>query len=244
MRQILFPILLLLCSTSMLAQEDDRELKILSGTDQIDSTRNVNTRWFLMDLGVDGLDIKSTTKINGQDPLGQKISKSTNVNLHLLQVRHNLVDHKLNVSWGLTFEFHKHYFTNNVVMVPDQAQTTFVVASEDLDKRRLSYSALTVPLMMQFESNPNDLDNSLHLSVGVYGGRLLGANFKTKDGKDKVKTKDNFNLNQWRYGLRGEIGFGFLSLYGTLALNDLFESDRNGGYQATPFSVGVIILPY
>jgi hypothetical protein len=71
----------------------------------------------------------------------------------------------------------------------------------------------------------------------------LGANHKIKNG-GKVKVKDNFGLNQWRYGFRGEFGYGPLIFYGMVGLNGLFEDDKDGGYDVTPYSVGLVLWPF
>jgi hypothetical protein len=206
---------------------------------------NVKTRWGILELGISGMDTKDLyTLENGADPFELRYVKSTNVNLHLIQQKVNIVRNHLNFIYGLTFEFHKYFFDNPVIMEPDEPLVQFTyVENANFKKNRLNYTYLTVPVLINIESNPHHMYRSFHLSAGVYGGPLIGANFKTKNG-DKDKEKDNFNLSKWRYGIRGEIGYGMITFYGTVALNDLFQEEKNNGYIVTPYSVGLVIVPF
>lgn len=210
------------------------------------NNQNIRTRWLLMDLGTDILVTDRTyTLDNGIDPFEINAWKSTNVNLTLFNQRINIIDHKFNFQWGMSFEFHKYYFTNPVTFAAKTPQVQIDYHDNiDFDKNRLSYSYFTVPLMLNFESNPSNPSKSFRLSAGVFGGPRLGANFKTKTDGEKDKVRDDFNLAPFRYGIRGEIGFGVFNFYGTMALNELFEEEKNNGYVITPMSIGVQIIPF
>lgn len=210
-----------------------------------DLTKNIRTRWILMDLGSDGLKTDADYQIEGIDPFETNAWKSTNVNLHLFQQRINLINHAVNLKWGLTFQFHKYWFDNPVVLQKDAPVATFDYLPEvNFKKNRLSATYLTMPIMFNFETKPRRKSRSFHINVGAYGGPRLGANFKTRIDGNKNKVKDDYNLSKWRYGLRTEIGFGGINLYGTLALNELFQEGKNNGYKVTPFSVGFVIIPF
>ena len=207
--------------------------------------KKIRTKWIGLDIGFEGLDIKENVLVgDGLDPFDLRPYKSTNVNLHVVRQSAQL-SKSFNLEWGLTLEFHKYMFNHPVMMVEDQDQVTFSLDNENkYRKYRWSYSYLSAPFMIGYESNPRDLAQSFHLQAGVYGGVQLGSNFKVKNNDDKIKVRDDFNLNQFRYGLRAGVGFGPLTLYGTLALNDLFEEDHNGGYVARSYSVGISIIPF
>ncbi len=252
MKNYLVPILLVLLTLPAWTQEDTLSAGEDMGEKEIiinERTRRYkpfHTRWGIVDFGISGMAPDQTYRLeNGIDPFEQRLIKSTNINIHILQSRLGVAQGHLNLVYGLTFEAHKYFLDNPVILLDDQPEVTFeFVEGVNYKKNRLSYSYLTVPLMLNIKSNPRRPYRSFHLSAGVYGGFLLGANFKTKTRDDKVKTKDNFALNNWRYGLRGEIGYGPLIFYGTVALNELFEEDKNNGYQITPYTVGVILWPF
>jgi hypothetical protein len=216
------------------------------GNPDLDPYRNVRTRWVLMDLGFDVLIPDEDYRLsNGSDPFELKAGKSTNVNLHLFQQRINLINHAVNLKWGLTFQFHKYSFNNPVTLQKDAPQATFnYFENTNFKKNRLSATYLTMPVMLNFETKPCHKTQSFHINIGAYGGPRLGANFKTKVDGDKDKIRDDYNLAKWRYGLRAEIGYGWFKLYGTLGLNNLFQDSKDNGYKVTPLSVGFIIIPF
>ena len=207
--------------------------------------KTVKTRWVMFELGISGMDTKDPyTLENGADPFEIRYIKSTNVNLHLIQQKIRIIKNHLNFIYGLTFEFHKYFFDNPVVLEPDDPKVNFTyIENANFDKNRLNYTYLTVPVMINIESDPGHLCRSFHFSAGVFGGPLIGANFKTKNG-EKNKEKDNFNLSKWRYGIRSEIGYGLITFYGTVALNELFQEEKNNGYVVTPYCLGLIIVPF
>ena len=47
--------------------------------------------------------------------------------------------------------------------------------------------------------------------------------FERLSEKQTLKTKDRFELNRFRYGLQGSLGYAGISVYYYYALNDLFE---------------------
>ena len=97
--------------------------------------------------------------------------------------------------------------------------------------------------MLTFETHPRRF-HSFHFAAGGFGGVLLGGSFKIKTNDGKEKIRDNFNLNQFRYGVRAQVGFGPLIFYSQIALNELFDKDENAGFEVYPFSWGISIWPF
>ena len=210
------------------------------------SFRKVKTRYGLVDLGFSALYSPSTYQLdNGIDPFELRLWKSTNFNLHFVQQRVSLIDRYLNAVYGLTLESHRYFFDNPVVLLEDTPEVSFDFRQgTNFKKNRLTYTYLTVPFMLNLKSNPRYSYRSFHLSVGGFAGLLLGANFKTKVKGNKEKIRDNFGLNTFRYGIRTEVGYGPLIFYGTYTLNNLFDKDKDGGYEVTPFAIGLVVWPF
>ena len=208
--------------------------------------RKVRTRYGLVDFGVSTLSSPTTYRLeNGIDPFELRLLKSLNINLHLVQQRVSLATRNLNLVYGLSIESHRYRFDNPVVLLDDTPEVEFAFFEDrKFKKNRLAYTYLSVPLMFNFKSNPKYPYRSFHLSAGGFAGILLGANFKTKEKGNKEKIKDNYGLNTFRYGLRTEIGYGPLIFYGTFALNDLFDKDKDNGYKVKPFSIGLVVWPF
>ena len=61
-----------------------------------------------------------------------------------------------------------------------------------------------------------------------------------EDGdKEKDKDKDGFYLNNFRYGVRGQIGFRGIDIFFNYDLNELFADNR--GPELNAFSFGVVL---
>lgn len=207
--------------------------------------KKITTDWIGLDIGFEGVHIKENKLIgDGLNPFDLRPYKSTNLNLHIVR-QHARITKGFGIEWGLTMEFHKYMFNHPVIMPENQDQATFELDPENkYRKYRWNYSYLSVPLLFSFETNPEDVSESFHFQAGVYGGVQLGSNFKVKGGGDKMKTRDDFNLNLFRYGLRAAVGYGPITIYGMLALNDLFDKEHNGGYVVQPYSVGISVIPF
>ena len=87
----------------------------------------------------------------------------------------------------------------------------------------------------------NDITAGLRIGFGGYIGYKLDdyAKFVYKaDGeKEKDHNKDNFYVNNWRYGLRFQIGFNDMDFFANYDLNELFL--ENKGPVLNAFSFGV-----
>ncbi|MEQ9468481.1 MAG: hypothetical protein RLN88_13795 [Ekhidna sp.] len=86
--------------------------------------------------------------------------------------------------------------------------------------------------------------------VGGYAGYRIGSHtklvFKENGGKrDKDKEKDNFFLENFRYGLRAQVGWKGVELFATYDLNEVFSPNRgplnadgqNAGLNAITFGI-------
>lgn len=66
--------------------------------------------------------------------------------------------------------------------------------------------------------------------LGAYAGYRLGAHtkfrFKEDGNNDRDKEKDNFFLENFRYGLRGQIGWKGMELFAMYDLNEVFAPGR------------------
>ena len=59
--------------------------------------------------------------------------------------------------------------------------------------------------------------------------------------KDKQKWKDNYNLQDFRYGVTARAGYKFINLYFTYYLNPMFKNSNNPELYTT--SIGFSFLP-
>jgi hypothetical protein len=252
MKQAIIFLILLIMGNVIKAQDDNHhDDDTLFSTDYYNKNssyrnRKIKTRYGLVDFGFNALATPTTYRLeNGIDPFELRLFKSTNFNLHLVQQRLGLANRHLNLVYGLSIESHRYSFDNPVVLLADTPEAQFqFFENRRFKKNRLASTYLTIPMMFNIKSNPRYPYRSFHFSAGGYASLLLGANFKTKERGNKDKIKDNYGLNTFRYGLRGEIGYGPLIFYTTIDLNKLFDKDKDNGYEVTPFSIGLVIWPF
>lgn len=160
--------------------------------------------------------------------------KSINFNIWLLMQRLNIHKHKLNLIYALGMEMNNYRFARNITYIPGYP-TTIIRDSVSFTKNKLFASYLTIPVMLNFNSNPARPGRSFELSAGVSGGYLLKSRTKqVSEERGKERHTDDFSLNKWRFGLTGEIAYGPIKLYTNFALTPLHDY----GLEQYPFSVG------
>ena len=209
---------------------------------------NADLRFGMLDIGVSTYLYKGTdfTLPSELQFMEQRLIKSTNVNIALVRHRLPFAKKKMGFEYGLTISSNKYFFEDDFRMIEDE-DTFFdavVFTEEKFKKNRLMANYLTLPINLNFRSNPEDLSNSLNIGVGAFGGFLMGSNHKIKGGdiSGKIKTKDNFNLNKLIAGVEGRIGYGPVNLYIQYAVTPMFQEDR--GPDLHQLNFGISILPY
>jgi hypothetical protein len=219
-------------------------------------TRNVHTtvyktkryeiRGFMVDLGI------STYLNNGNFNLPQSLDvyelnydRSYHLNVRVFEQRINF-DKKgyTSISQGLNLEWQNYNFVNDYVFEPRQSMVTPILSDKRLSKNRLLTQLVSLPVEFHIESNPKRLSRSFHISAGVIGGLVYRANQKIKyeDDGDKNKVRDDFNLNKFRLGWIGRIGYGPINFYVSNSLTPLFKSGE--GPELIPLQIGVTLIPY
>lgn len=176
--------------------------------------------------------------------------------LGLTSVQHTPVAGKLFIEWGLGMSWYTFKFENdNVVMSKDE---NGVVFAEDLDparnysKSKLSMSfvnAYFIP-MLDFGGRGDktrfwDSNGSkFRIGIGPYAGYRIGSHSKViykEDGdKEKDKNKDNFYLQNFRYGVRVQLGIRSTDLFFNYDLNELFTTSQPNNPKLNAFSFGII----
>lgn len=113
-------------------------------------------------------------------------------------------------------------------------------------KSKISASYLTAMTLLRWDfgrMTDNGRDG-LRAAVGPYAGYRLGGRskfvYREVDGSGRSKAKEPIgaNLNNFRYGLRGEIGFRSVTFFASYDLNPLFQRDR--GPSLHPIAFGLV----
>lgn len=168
--------------------------------------------------------------------------KSYNFNINFAQLGIGLTRH-FGLVTGVGFEFNSYFFDgNNNIMKDEDGIIVEYDASLDgisLEKSKFTTTYFVVPLLVELQI-PVSRGNTINLAGGVIGGAKLGS--KTKlvyfdGGKEKIKEKDDYSLNVFRYGPTVRIGYESFQLYATYYMNGLFQ--ENKGPELYPLQVGV-----
>ncbi|MBT30110.1 MAG: hypothetical protein CMO01_10665 [Thalassobius sp.] len=126
---------------------------------------------------------------------------------------------------GMTFSWTNFMFENNVQLIKTGDEISFEPSMVNLEKSKLTVSYVNLPVMFQYY-----VKNKFKISAGAYAGYRLGSYTKIKynDEGDTQKDHDrgNYNLEPFRYGVRGEIGWGWFTLFANYDLNPLFTKNN------------------
>lgn len=213
--------------------------------------KNISTNWWVFDLGFTNLR-DETNYATAQDgsyfqanPGTPKVSasnmnlinnKSSNVNIWVFMQKFNLAKHKLNLKYGLGIEMYNFRYEQSLSYRKDPLN---YIKNDDISfsKNKLYAGYLTVPLMLNFTSNP-DTKKSFNVSAGISAGYLLNArNKQISSERGKQKIRGNFDLEPFRVAAVAEIGLGPIKLYGSYSLNALHKSST--GLQQYPYALGI-----
>ena len=206
--------------------------------------QNLTTNWWVIDMGFSGYNDKTdytSTEAQAFAPGGTedwfdiKSGKSRNVNIWLLMQRLNLINHVVNLKYGIGLELNNYFFDD--VSIRFQKNPTLVVQDPNIKnakKNKLAADYLTVPLMINFNFTP-DRRNGFGFSAGVSAGYMYSARQKVKISDDKFKVHNDFDLEDWKLSYVGEINLGLVKLYGSYAFQSMWEK----GLDHTPFNAGI-----
>ncbi len=180
--------------------------------------------------------------------------KSFNWNINMFEQSFGLFSRHVGLVTGIGFEFNNYRFDNgNSIEKDDDGNIVGLDfgPTYNIDKSKLTTIYLICPLLLEFQIPvSNDKDKNIHISGGVVGGIKAGSYTKVKysdNGKPgKNKTKDDFNLAPYRYGVTARIGYGDLNLFATYYLTPMFEKSDDvtlygkfKGPELNPFTIGL-----
>ena len=121
-----------------------------------------------------------------------------------------------------------------------QATPNLEYVEEDIrfSKNRFSNSYAHIPLNFEFRSKENDKGKRFYFIVGPEVSFLLNGKVKqVSDENGKVKYKDDYNFQQFRYGGTARIGYGGLGLFTKYYFNDMFDSPAQKGLRNMSFGI-------
>lgn len=198
---------------------------------------------FTLDLGVNNFLQKGSFPTSDQ-PHATKGWGSWNVGLNSMSSLR--LSEAFRWNFGLAFQWYNFKFENrDFQAVRGQDEISFVERNDVTGvKSKLSASYLTAMTLLEVNLGK---DKGLSLAAGPYIGYRLGGRSKfvyeesgsSTDRTEKINT--GLYLENLRYGIRGEIGFGkSITFFTTYDLNELFQAGK--GPALNPITFGIKLL--
>jgi hypothetical protein len=204
-----------------------------------------NGHWGGVDLGINGYvnEDFGTEVPDAYSFLDLKYEKSADVNINVYEQNINLANNQLGLVTGIGLRWNNYRFEDNVVLFPDTTPLMgYKDYSREYEKSKLVVNYVTVPLLLEYQTNRFSRSNSFHIAGGMVLGWRYASHTKMlyfEDGRRRPKSNDSFELNPFRYDATVRIGWGIINLYATYSLNKMFEN--NGGPELYPVAVGITL---
>ncbi len=149
----------------------------------------------------------------------------------------------LSIQGGINLSWYNFKFQNDdTYVIRGDESVEFIANPEGLDasfkKSKLTVAYLNASLVPVIKLGKSS--DGIRLGAGMYAGYRIGSYMKVKydDGdNEKKKNHDSFYLNDFRYGLRFQAGFGDLDLFFNYDLNELFREGRGPALNAISFGI-------
>lgn len=220
---------------------EGNKVKITKNKDTIKKRVKQNT--ISMDIGFSSYFDAKGQLPSSNDPYKVRILNSTYFGLgRTWTFRIGGNNSPVSLTTGGTFDWYNFKFNPQNYLKLDSTgnQIAFGNYQEDFGKEarksKLVVSYFSIPIMWDFKMNFSK-KLKVTLGVGGYAGIRLGGRTKVNLEDEKIKVRDSYYLNTWRYGLEGNIGINNTTLFVKYDLNTLFQEGK--GPQLNPISVGI-----
>jgi hypothetical protein len=225
-------------------EEREREVKTYSRSRK---RSPITTNWGIVDLGFTNyIDETDYSGPGIQDPstgfapglakqdFKLRAAKSTNVNIWIFMQRFSMIKNVVNLKYGVGVELNNYRYKRPVKYYTDPITQVKLDNSTEYKKNKLAADYLTVPMMLNFNFAPRR-ENGFGFSVGASVGYLYSSRQKTITEADgKRKKHEEFDLRPWKVSYIAELSLGPIRLYGSYAMESMFEK----GLNQRPYSVG------
>ncbi|HTL82747.1 MAG TPA: outer membrane beta-barrel protein [Bacteroidia bacterium] len=200
--------------------------------------------WEGLDIGVNGYLHDNAIEVPaGYDFLTLDYARSHSFAWNIGQHNFHIYKNYVNLVTGMGLEWNSYAFKQNISLATNTDMVTPIYESTDFTKNKLRTAWLNVPLMVEFNTS-TDEDRDVHFAMGVIGGYNIFRNrmiqeYEVNGDKQKTKTKDDYNVNPFRYELTARVGYGNFSFFGNYGMSEFFKPGH--GPKVNPFTLGMTI---
>ena len=220
--------------------------------------KKISTNWWIVDLGFANYSDKTNYPNTGsylvnrpgypaldKNDFKLRAGKSINVNLWFFMQRLNLIQQHMFLKYGLGVELNNYryksainYNENGPVPYTANTQTNAPFIFRDsisFKKNKLAADYATIPVMLNFVTNPEERKKGFSLSVGVSAGYLYSqGNKQVSDERGKLKNKGDYDLERFKFSYVAELGLGPVLLYGSYSPKSIYERSLD----IRPYNIG------
>lgn len=194
---------------------------------------------FLVEIGIN-------RALNASDTFNIGLWGSRSLNLYYQHdIKIPILKGKFSFHPGIGFSMERYKFKDGLGLAYD--------ANDELQMQRLAVPViksqlianyLDAPLELRFSANPDDPSRTFKTAIGFRPGVRISSFTKVKyeeDGeKRQFKSKQGWNLNDFRYGVYAKMGVGNISLFGYYNLTTNFkEGEGIQGKDINTLTVGL-----
>jgi|GEM_PF-1252605 len=172
--------------------------------------------------------------------------KTFSYGLNLFEFNIPITKNSLGFATGAGIEWNSLNLSENVNLY--KASDGVIVALEtgitDVKRNKLNVTYITIPLVLEFQTPVKN--KKLYVSAGAFGG-IRGWSkqklvYEVGGVKYKDKTKDDFSLSPFRYGLTARVGYGDVGIFAEYSLVPLFKDGK--GPEMYPIMIGVRLADF
>lgn len=178
----------------------------------------------------------------------------------LNSVQRTRITNKFYIEWGVGASWYNFKFQDDATIITKDLNDVKGVyfeqdpreASNDVSfiKSKLTASYINVSMVPMIDVGGyhrkarfwDSNHSAFRLGVGPYAGYRIGSHtklvYKEDGNREKDKDRDNFYLNNFRYGVRVQLGIRSTDFFFNYDLNELFVTNK--GPKLNAFSFGVI----
>lgn len=180
----------------------------------------------------------------GKDDFKLRTGKSINVNIWFFMQELYLVKKNVSLKYGLGLELNNYRYKSNISyrengLDPNGVFTNKAFIFRDsvsFTKNKLAADYLTIPLMLNFQTNRKADKRGFNIGFGVSAGYLYSQRNKQRsDSRGKEKNKGDYDLEKFKLSYVGEVGFGPVKLYASYVPKSIYEHSMD----VRPYNFGL-----
>lgn len=136
------------------------------------------------------------------------------------------------IKYGFSLLYNNYRPKDNYVFVADKKEPILKKSDIDLDLNKFRNLYVNIPIHLEFDLSPKIYHpgESYRFGLGGYAGFLISSahftEYKTDSKTVTSKTIDNFNVNDFNYGLSSYIGYESFSIYAKYDLQSMFKHNQ------------------